>query len=133
MKLSIAPNEAGGLGFLRGESVWCPRNMLQEWDVDLATEMRRDKPAATRAEMWRSGSVRWRTPPLARVWRCVRKKRGYCLSYTETLVTSLPALFFDFMVTVRVLPSAEITMRPEATALPSFLLVSSKVVALMRL
>src|SRR5207249_1110034 len=51
----------------------------------------------------------------------------HCLSYTEVAWNFLPVESVPFTVTVRVLPSAERTMRPVPVALPSFLMVSSSV------
>jgi len=52
---------------------------------------------------------------------------GYCLSYTEVLVNFLPFGSVPLTVTVRLLPSAETTMRPLMVTLPSFLLLNANV------
>lgn len=51
--------------------------------------------------------------------------RSYCRSYTAMLVSFLPAPSVMFVVSVRVLPSAEISMVAVTTGLPPFLLMSS--------
>src|SRR6266849_3442542 len=60
---------------------------------------------------------------------CCRSKPEiiYCLSYTEVLWNSLPVGSVPLTVTVRLLPSAETTMRPVAIPLSPFLTVSSRV------
>ena len=52
---------------------------------------------------------------------------GYCLSYTEVLVNFLPFESLPAMVTVRVLPSAEMTPRPVIVTLSPFLLMNARV------
>src|SRR6266436_3182458 len=51
----------------------------------------------------------------------------YCLSYTAVLLTFLPAESVPLVLTVRVLPSADTTIRPVVTTLPSFLPVNPNV------
>src|SRR5258706_16088026 len=51
----------------------------------------------------------------------------YCLSYTAVLVTLLPFALVPFVVTVRVLPLAETTMRPVRVTLPPCLAVNANV------
>ena len=51
----------------------------------------------------------------------------YCLLYTTRLVAHLPFESFPVVVTVRVLPLAETTMRPVKVTLPSFLAVNANV------
>ena len=55
--------------------------------------------------------------------------RGYCLSYMETAWVFIPLASVPVVVTVRLLPSAEITTRVVLVTLPSFLLVIFSVCA----
>src|SRR5262249_60864715 len=52
---------------------------------------------------------------------------GYCLSYTAVLVTFFPFESVPLVVTVRLLPSAETTMRPVVVTLPPFLTLNDSV------
>ena len=52
---------------------------------------------------------------------------GYCLSYTEVLLTLLPFASVPLTVTVRVLPSADRAIRPLIVTLPPFLPANSSV------
>ena len=49
-----------------------------------------------------------------------RRNHRYCLSYTAALVTLLPFASVPLAVTVRVLPSADRTIRAVVVTLPSF-------------
>src|SRR6202795_4915644 len=49
------------------------------------------------------------------------KMSRYCLSYTEIFLNFLPAESVPLVVTVRVLPSAEITIWPLSATFPPFL------------
>jgi len=51
----------------------------------------------------------------------------YCLSYTAVLLTLLPFKSVPLEVTVRLLPSAETTMRPLIVVLPLFLTLKPSV------
>jgi hypothetical protein len=62
----------------------------------------------------------WRQPPAIH-----RADAPYCLSYTATLVTFLPAAFIMWVVSVRVLLSAENSTLPVTSVLPPFPLVSA--------
>ncbi len=62
-----------------------------------------------------------------------RKRSGYCLSYTAMLLNFLPSASVPLVVTVRVLPSADSTIRPVTVTFPSFLIVRASVRSLTRL
>src|SRR5256885_10826297 len=56
-----------------------------------------------------------------------RERSHYCLSYTAMLLIFLPFESVPVTVTVRLLPSADTTIRPVAVTLPSFLAVRTSV------
>lgn len=56
-----------------------------------------------------------------------RGHSNYCLSYTAVFVTFLPCALVAVVVTVRVLPSCETTIRPLSVTLPPFFPVSVNV------
>ena len=51
----------------------------------------------------------------------------YCLSYTEIFVNFLPSESVPLVVTVRVLPSADTTIRPLSVTFPPFFAVNCNV------
>src|SRR5947209_2959137 len=51
---------------------------------------------------------------------------GYCLSYTATFLNGLPSRSVPLVTTVRLLPSAETTIRPLPTTLPWFIVLNSE-------
>lgn len=53
-----------------------------------------------------------------------KESRRYCLSYTATVLTGLPSALVPVVVTVRVLPSLEITALPVIIALPPLMVAS---------
>ena len=55
------------------------------------------------------------------------RRDSYCLSYTATFFTVLPCGSVAVVVTVRVLPSADTTIRPVRVTFPPFLLVNANV------
>src|SRR5436189_5917855 len=61
------------------------------------------------------------------IHRSNARSTRYCLSYTALVVTLLPLELVAVVVTVRVLPLAETTMRPLRDTLPSFLPVNANV------
>src|SRR5438093_13706692 len=56
-----------------------------------------------------------------------RERSRYCLSYTAVFLNSLPCGSVPLVVTVRLLPSADTTIRPLTVTLPSFLTVNARV------
>ena len=61
----------------------------------------------------------------------VSLRRPYCLSYTDVYFHFLPLESVPLTVTVRLLPSADTTIRPVVVTLLFFLLVSSVVRSLI--
>src|SRR6266511_4602637 len=57
-----------------------------------------------------------------RVMSAPRSRSGYCLSYTAVLLNFLPCESVPLVVTVRVLPSADTTIRPVTVTFPPFLI-----------
>src|SRR6202521_721567 len=55
------------------------------------------------------------------------ERSRYCLSYTEIFLTFLPAGSVPLVVTVRVLPSADTTIRPVTVTFPPFFAVNCNV------
>src|SRR5437867_1435256 len=54
-------------------------------------------------------------------------RHGHCLSYTATFLYGLPSRSVPLTVTVRLLPSAETTIRPLPISLPWFIVLNSAV------
>ena len=56
-----------------------------------------------------------------------RERSRYCLSYIAVFLNFLPCGSVPLVVTVRLLPSADTTIRPLTVTLPSFLTVNARV------
>src|SRR6266542_5487577 len=56
-----------------------------------------------------------------------RPRSGYCLSYTAVLLNFLPCGSVPLVVTVRLLPLADVTIRPVTVTFPPFLNVNQTI------